>query len=56
MYHGVAGKKKLRHMKCVMQVIESIVNIERIYNGREGCDLAYTTLLWEKRGYKKGDE
>ena len=31
-----SGKTKLRHMKCVMQVIERIEMMESIYKVREG--------------------
>ena len=39
-------------MKCVLQVIEKISSMEEIYKGREGWDLAFTKLLWEKVGDK----
>ena len=43
--HIVSGKTKLRHMKCVMQVIKLFTRIEGIYKGREGWYLEYTKLL-----------
>ena len=36
-----AGKKKLRQMKCVMQVVERFSRAEGIYKVREGWYMAY---------------
>ena len=50
--HIRSRKMKLGHMKCVIQVSERIAMMEGIYNNREGLDLAYTKLLWERFGKK----
>ena len=48
----LAGKTKFMQMKSVMQMIERFAKIEGIYKGREGWNLAYTELMWEKVGNK----
>ena len=52
MGHIVAGKTNLIEMKCVIQMIEMFTKIEDIYKGKEGWDLTYMKLLWEKFGDK----
>ena len=52
MGHFEEGETKLSQMKCVLQVIERIARMEGTCKDREGWDLAYTKLLWEKVGNK----
>ena len=52
MGHIVAGKYKLGKIKYLMQMIEMFSKMEGIYKGREGWDLTYKKLLWEKVGNK----
>ena len=50
--HIVAGKTNLIEMKCVIQMLDMFTKIEDIYKGKEGWDLTYMKLLWEKFGDK----